>query len=85
MEVGGGGVDRRVVICVPRGGCETVSIGWSGVNTIYGVEVGLGRSRYHTGMPKVNPERFRVVMTSLLMIPKGGKRKGMVCMGNEPQ
>ena len=56
-----------------------------GVNTIWGVRGGVGGSRYHIGIPKMKPGRLRVDMTSLLTISKGGKRKGIMWIGNEPQ
>ena len=85
--MGGGGeeVETKAVICVPGGGCNIISICWTGDNMIYGVRGRVGGSRYHTGIPKVNLERLRVAMTGLLTIPEGGKRKGIMCMGNEPQ
>ena len=69
--MGGGGVggDAEVVIYVPRSGCDTVSIGWTSVNMICGVGVGLGGLKYHNRMPKVNLERFGVAMNGLLTIP----------------
>ena len=81
----GGGVDADTISCVPGVGCDTVSIGWIGVNTICCVGVGLGGSSYHTGIPKVNPTRLSISMTILITIPEGGKRKGIMCTGNEPQ
>ena len=55
------------------------------MNTICGVKVGLGGSRNHTRMPKLNLGRLRVDMTGLLTILKGGKSNGIMYMGNEPQ
>ena len=84
----GGGcarVEVEAVGYVPGGGCDTVSLGWTGVNTIYGVGWRVGGSRYHTGIPKVNPARLSVSVTSLITILEGGKRKGIMCMRNEPQ
>ena len=84
---GGEGVEvyAKAVGCVPGGGCDTVLIGWTSVSMICGVGMGVGGSRYCIGIPKVNPGRLRVTMTGLLTIPEGGKRKGIMCMGNEPQ
>ena len=78
-------VDTIEFICVPRCGCDTVSIGCTGVNTICRFGGRVGGSRYETGIPKVKLRRLTVAMISLLTIPEGGKRKGIVCMGNEPQ
>ena len=75
----------RVVFGGPGGGCDIVSIGWMGVNTTWGVEGGIGGSRYHTGIPKVKLGRLRVAMTSLLTMLDGGKRNEIMWAGNEPQ
>ena len=84
--MGGGGakVDAEAISCVPRGGCDTISISWNGVNTICGVGGRVGGSRYHTRIPKVKIRRLRVAMTYLLMMSEGGKRMGIMCTGNEP-
>ena len=52
---------------------------------ICGVGGQVGRSNYPTRIPKVKFIRLRVAMNGLLMMPEGGKRKGIMCMGNEPQ
>ena len=78
-------MDEGEASSVERGGCHTVSIGSTSFNKICGVGVGLGGSRYHTGIPKVNPARLSVSVTSLITILEGGKRKGIMCMRNEPQ
>ena len=81
----GAGVDEGAVGCVPGGGCDIVSIGWTRVSMIYGAKGGVGGSRHHMGIPKVNPGRLIVAMIGLIRMPEGGKRKGIVCTRNEPQ
>ena len=44
----------------------------------------MGGSRYHTKIPNVKLGRLKVAMTSLLMTLGGGKRKGIVWIGDEP-
>ena len=40
---------------------------------------------YHTGIPIVKFGKFRVAITGLLTMSDGGKRKGIVWIGKEPQ
>ena len=68
----------------PGCGCATISMGWMGFNTTWGVRGGVSGLRYHTGIPNVKFGRFRVAMTGLLTMPDGGKRKGIVWIRNEP-
>ena len=77
-EEGGAGAETGAVIDVPGGGCDIILIYWTGVNTIWGFEGGVGGSRYHTRIPKVKPRKLRVVMTGLITISEGGKRKGIM-------
>ena len=71
--MGGRGVEVAIeeIGYVPGDGCDIISIGWTGVNMIWGVGGGVIGSRYHTGIPKVNPRRLRVSTTGLLTIPEG--------------
>ena len=55
LRGGGSRVNEGETGCLPRGGCDIVSIVWTSFSTICVVGVGLGGSIYHTGMPKVNP------------------------------
>ena len=71
MAGGGGEVDAKAISSIPKGGCDTISIGWIGVNTICGFRVGKSGSRNHTGIPKVNPGRLSVYMSGLLTIQEG--------------
>ena len=65
-------METGVVFDGPRGGCDIVSMGWKGVNMTWGFGGGVGGSRYHIGILSVKFDRFRVAMTSLLMMPYGG-------------
>ena len=78
-------MDEGTTRYVLGGGCNAISIGWTCVNMIFGVWVGLDRLRYHTRMPKVNPRMLRVAMAGLLTITKGGKGNEIMYIGNEPQ
>ena len=82
--VGGVGLQMGVVFDGPGGGCDTVSMGWTGVNMTWGFGGGVGALRYHTGIPNVKLGKLRVAMIGLLMMPNGGKRKGIVCTEKEP-
>ena len=55
------------------------------VNTTWGIGGWVGGLRYHTGIPNVKLGKFKVAIIGLLMIPDGGKRKGIVYIGKEPQ
>ena len=37
------------------------------------------------GIPNVKLGRFRVAITGFLMMPSGGKRKGIVLTGEDPR
>ena len=84
---GGGraGAVTKGVFGGPGGGRDVVFIGWMGVNTTWGIGGGVGASRYHTGIPSVKFGKFKVAITGLLTMPEGGKRKGIVWTGSEPQ
>ena len=82
----GAGLERGGVFDGPRGRCNIISIGWTRVNTSWGLRDRVGGSRYHTGTPSVKSCKFRVAKTDLLMIPDGrkGKRIRIMLNGNEP-
>ena len=71
--------------CGPGGGCNTTEMGSTGVNTTWGIGGWAGGSRYHIGIPGVKFGKFKVAIIGLLMMSKGGKRKGIVWTGSEPQ
>ena len=83
--LGGVGAGAVVGFCGPGGGRDLTAMGWMGVNTTWGIEGAVGGSRYHTGIPNVKLGKFKVAITSLLMIPDGGKRKGIIWIGKELQ
>ena len=78
-------METGLVFDGPRGGCDTVSMGWTRVNMTWGVGGGVGGSRYYIGIPNVKLGKLRVAMKGLFKIPDGGKRKGIVCTRKEPQ
>ena len=80
-EGGFAGVDG---VATPGGGRLVVAMGCTGCRTTSGVGGRTGDERYQTSNPKVKPGRLRVAMMGVLTTPKGGKRKGMVCMGVAP-
>ena len=67
------------------GGCDSISIGWMGVNTTRHIGGGVGGSRYHIGIPNMKLGKLRASMTSLLTVLDGGKRKGIMWIENGPQ
>ena len=82
---GGAGVEIGVVFDGPGGGCDIISMGWMRINMTSGVGGGVGRWRYYIGIPNVKLGKLRVAMIGLLMMLDGGKRKGIICTGKEPQ
>ena len=91
VSVGGRGVGLETggVFDGPEGRCNIISIGWTGVNTSWGLIGSVGGSRYHTRTPSVKSCKLRVAKTNLLMIWDGRKRKRkrkrkrIVLRGNE--
>ena len=77
-------METKVVFDGLGGGCDTVSMGWTGVNMTWGFEGGVGGSRYRTRIPNVKLGKLRVAMIGLLTIPDGVKRKGIICTRKEP-
>ena len=77
VSVGGRGEGRemRGVFEGPGSRYDIISIGWTGVNTFWGLIGRVGGSRYHTGTPSVISYKLWVSKTGLLMIPDGRKRK----------
>ena len=53
-----------------------VLIGCTCVKITCGVGGGLGRVRWQTWRPNIKPERLRVTMTNMIMIPYGGNKRG---------
>ena len=78
-------METGVVFDGPRGGRDNISMGWTQVNTTWGTRGWVGGSTYDTGIPNVKLGKLRVPMIGLLMMPDGGKRKGIVWIWNEPQ
>ena len=71
----GVGLETGGVFDGPRGRCHIVSIGWTRVNTSWGLIGRVGGSRYHTGTTSVKSCKLRVSKTGLLMISDARKRK----------
>ena len=69
----------------PGGGRDSISIGWEGFNTTWGIIGGVGGSRYHMGIPNMKLGKLRVAMIGFLMMLDGGKRKGIVWIRDKPQ
>ena len=90
VSVGGRGacLEMGGVFDGPRGRCNIISIGWTRVNTSWGLRGRVGGSRYHTRNPSVKSYKLQVAKIDLLTIPDGKKRKRkrkrMVLSGNEP-
>ena len=60
-------------------------MGCTGVKTTWGIRGWAIGLRYHMGIPNVKSGKFKVSITSLLMMPGGGNRKGIVWIGEEPK
>ena len=86
VSVGGRGADLETVGVFdgPRGRCNIISIGWTGVNTSWGLRGSVGGSRYHEGTPSVKSCKLRVSKTDLITNPNDRRRKRIVLSGNEP-
>ena len=86
----GAGLETGGVFDGPGGRHNIISIGWTGINTSWGLKGSVGGSRYHTRTPIVKYYRLQVSKIGLLMIPNGRKRKGKrkrkrkMLIGNEP-
>ena len=93
VSVGGRGaiLETEEVFDGPGGRCNIISIGWTWINTSWGIRGMVGGSRYHTGSPSLKSYRLRVSKADLLTISDGRKRKRkrtrkrIVLIGNEPQ
>ena len=87
----GAGPETRGVFDGPGGRCNIISIGWTSVNTCWGLRGRVGGSRYHRGSPNVKSCRWRVAKVHLFMILDGRKkkrkrkRKRIMLRGSEPQ
>ena len=83
----GAGLETGGVFDGLGGRCNIILIGWTGVNTSWGLRGSIGGSRYHTGTPSVKSCKLRVAKTDLLTIQddRKRKRKRIVLSGNEPQ
>ena len=82
---GGAVLGMKCMFNGPRGGYYSISIGWTGFNTSWGIGIGVGGSRYHIGIRNVKLGKLRVAITGLLMIPYGGNMKGIWWIRKEPQ
>ena len=71
----GAGLETRGVFDGPEGRCDIISIGWTRVNTSWGLIGRVGGSRYHTGTTSVKSCKLRVSKTGLLTISDARKRK----------
>ena len=71
----GEGLEMRGVFEGPGSRYDIISIGWTGVNTFWGLIGRVGGSRYHTGTPSVKSCKLQVAKIDLLTIPYGRKRK----------
>ena len=78
-------METRVVFDGLGGERDTISIGWTGVNTLWGSRGWVGGSRYRKGILSVKLGKLRVAMIVFLMIPDGGKKKGIMWIENESQ
>ena len=95
VSVGGRGVGLETggVFDGPVGRCNIILIGWTQVNTYWGLRGSIGGSRYHTRTANVKSCKLWVSKTDFLTILDGRKRKKktkrkrkrIILSGNEPQ
>ena len=71
----GAGLETRGVFDGPEGRCDIILIGWTRVNTSWGLIGRVGGSRYHIGTPSVISYKLWVAKIGLLMILDGRKKK----------